>query len=101
MADSVAAIWLGAVLVVEAIAILVAFWYLFMGNNQSLHPVLKVAVAFMVFGIAIQCFRTVHFFEFGRYPVDKYFPLWVTKDIGICIAIYYYAFIHPKITGRG
>jgi hypothetical protein len=40
--------------------------------------------------------RTLHFFEHGFYPIDRYFPLWITKDIGICILIYFYAFVYPK-----
>jgi hypothetical protein len=97
MSDLNVAIWLGVVLVVETIAILVFIFKVLFEEDDGLHPVLKTGLLFMVFGIAIQCIRTIHYFQFGAYPVDQFFPLWVTKDIGICISVYYYAFIQPKL----
>jgi hypothetical protein len=97
MSDLNVAIWLGVVLVVEAIAILVFVSKVLFDDDDDLHPILKTGLLFMVFGIAIQCIRTIHYFQFGAYPVDNYFPLWVTKDIGICIVVYFYAFIQPKL----
>lgn len=97
MSELTVAIWLGVVLVVEAIAILVFVSKVLFDDDDDLHPLLKTGLLFMVFGIAIQCIRTIHYFQFGAYPVDNYFPLWVTKDIGICIVVYFYAFIQPKL----
>jgi hypothetical protein len=50
----------------------------------------------MVFGLVVQVIRSIHFLQHGSYPVDHYFPMWLTKDIGACILIYYYSFIHGK-----
>ena len=95
-ADAVA-VWLGIVLVMETIAILVFLYDVLFEEDSGIHPVLKTGLLFMVFGIAVQCVRTLHYFQYGTYPVDKYVPWWVAKDIGICINMYYYHFIHPKL----
>jgi hypothetical protein len=73
----------------------IAFVFVFI-SGQDMHILQKVGFALLVFGLVVQVVRTVHYLEFGAYPVDHYFPMWLTKDIGIMVLIYYYSFIYPK-----
>ena len=96
MNDAQLAMWLGLMLAVSSVFIVIAFVFVFVRQNESMHILQKIGFASLVFGLVVQCLRTLHFFEHGFYPIDRYFPLWITKDIGICVLIYYYSFIHPK-----
>lgn len=96
MNDKLLVAWLVGMLVVELIAVFVAFFYVFTKDDNSLHILQKIGFASLVFGLVVQVIRSIHFLDVGSYPVDKYFPMWITKDIGACILIYYYSFIHGK-----
>ena len=96
MNDKLLVMWLAGMLVVELVAVFVAFFYVFTRNDSSLHIVQKVGFASLVFGLVVQVIRSIHFLQHGYYPIDHYFPMWITKDIGACILIYYYSFIHGK-----
>lgn len=96
MNDKLLVMWLAGMLVIELIAIFVAFFYVFTNDDSGLHIVQKIGFASLVFGLVVQIIRSIHFLEHGFYPVDRYFPMWITKDIGACILIYYYSFIHGK-----
>ena len=98
MNDKMLVAWLAGMLVVELIAVFVAFIYVFAKHDSKLHIVQKIGFASMVFGLVVQAIRSIHFLENGYYPIDHYFPMWITKDIGACILIYYYSFIYPKVT---
>lgn len=95
MNDIQVAMWLSLALVFQVIAIFVAFIYVFAKPN-NFHWMLKVGFASMVFGLVVQIVRSVHYLDVGSYPVDKYFPLWLSKDIGSILLIYYFSFIHGK-----
>jgi hypothetical protein len=95
MTDSMLAFWLIVTGVMGVVAVLVAVMVIFPRDNE-LHQVLKVGIAFGVFGLLVQVVRTLHYLEFGSYPVDIGVPLWATKDIGFALIVYYFAFIHPK-----
>ena len=96
MNDKLLVAWLAGMLVVELIAVFVAFFYVFTKDDNSLHIVQKVGFASLVFGLVVQIIRSIHFLDNGYYPIDHYFPMWITKDIGACVLIYYYSFIHGK-----
>lgn len=98
MNDKQVAIWLAIILVFEVIAIFMAFIYVFAKADNGLHILLKIGFASMVFGLVVQVVRSIHYLDVGYYPIDKVFPMWATKDIGACLLIYYFAFIHPKVT---
>jgi hypothetical protein len=98
MTDYQVSIWLSVVLVVELVAIFVACNSVFANEDQHLHVLQKIGFAFLVFGLVVQVVRSINYLNYGFYPVDKFFPMWITKDIGACILIYYYAFIHPKLS---
>jgi hypothetical protein len=95
MSEIQVAIWLSIVLVVELIAVFVAF-HIFTRDGDDFHILLKAGFSAMVFGLVVQVIRSLHYLDVGSYPVDRYFPMWITKDIGACILIYYYAFVHKK-----
>lgn len=97
MNDALVAMWLSIALVLQVIAILVAFVYVFADHKSNLHIMLKVGFATMVFGLVVQIVRSLHYLDYGYYPIDKFFPLWLSKDIGAMILIFYFAAIHPKV----
>jgi len=96
MTDIQIAAWLSIALVFQIIAIFVAFIYVFMAPN-NFHWMLKVGFASMVFGLVVQIVRSIHYLDVGSYPVDHYFPLWLAKDIGAIILIWFYAFVDKRI----
>ena len=95
MTDKMVAMWLTIALVFQVIAIFTAFFYVFMQPNEF-HWLLKLGFASMVFGLVVQIIRSIHYLDVGFYPIDKYFPLWLSKDIGAIILIWFYAFVDNK-----
>ncbi len=95
MNDAQVAFWLSIALVFQVIAIGVAFVYVF-AKPDGLHVLLKIGFASMVFGLVVQIVRSIHYLDAGFYPIDKFFPLWLSKDIGSMILIYYFAFVHKR-----
>jgi hypothetical protein len=95
MTDIQIAAWLSVALIFQVIAIFVAFIYVFMAPN-NFHWMLKLGFASMVFGLVVQIVRSIHYLDVGSYPVDHYFPLWLSKDIGSVLLIFYFSFVHGK-----
>ena len=93
MTDVEIAFWLVLMGFVEMVAIFVAIFYVFL-NDKGLHKVQKVGFAMMVFGLVVQLFRSSHYLMHGSYPIDVHFPLWIMKDIGASILIFFYAFLY-------
>jgi len=98
MNDKMVAAWLTVALVFQVIAIFTAFVYVFAKADNGLHVLLKIGFASMVFGLVVQIVRSIHYLDTGYYPIDHVFPLWLSKDIGSIILIYYFSFVHPKET---
>lgn len=98
MSANMVATWLMIALVFQVIGILIAFVYIFAKSDTKFHILLKIGLVSMVFGLVVQIFRSIHFLDKGTYMVDHYFPLWLSKDIGSIILIYYYSFVHAKVT---
>lgn len=80
--------WLFGVLVMELVAIMCVAYLSFDGFFKGMRILAKVGILMMTTGLMVQIMRTLHFFEFGAYPVDTFFPLWVTKDIGASVLIF-------------
>jgi len=97
MSDTQVAMWLTLSMVASFFFIAIAFVYVFI-SGQDMHILQKVGFALLVFGLVVQVVRSVHYLRFGVYPTDHYFPMWLTKDLGIMALIYYYSFIRPKVT---
>ena len=95
MSDLEISFWLAAMGLVELVAIFVAIFYVFL-HDKGLHKVQKLGFAFMVFGLVVQLIRSTHYLQHGSYPIDAHFPLWIVKDFGASILIFYYAFVHKR-----
>ena len=97
MTDQQIAFWLITAGVFEIVAILLAIFVVFPSEELNLHPVLKAGFALMVFGLVVQIIRSTHYLQHGHYPIDVVFPMWVTKDLGASLIVYYFAIVHPKL----
>ena len=98
MNDKMVAVWLMVALVFQVIAIFTAFIYVFAKHDNGMHVMLKTGFALSVFGLVVQIVRSIHYLDAGYYPIDHYVPIWLSKDIGIMILVYYFSFIHSKVT---
>ena len=86
--------WLLSVLVLELIAILTVAYLAFSGFFAGMRILSKIGIFVMTSGLMVQIMRSLHYFEYGSYPVDTFFPLWITKDIGASIIIFDLALLH-------
>ena len=80
--------WLLAVLIIELVAIGLVAYLSFTGFFEPMRLLAKVGIWVMTVGLMVQIMRTLHFFEFGAYPVDTIFPMWVTKDLGASLLVF-------------
>jgi hypothetical protein len=80
--------WLLAVLIIELVAILLVAYLSFSGFFHGMRILAKIGVWVMTTGLIVQIMRSLHYFEFGAYPIDTIFPLWVTKDIGASLIVF-------------
>lgn len=99
MTDYQVAAWLTIIGIAGIVAIFVAVFGVFTKQNDY-HWMLKTGILFTVFGLSVQVVRSLHYLQHGFYPVDVYFPTWITKDIGAIILIAYFAFVHHKTTRK-
>ena len=83
--------WLMSILVIELIAVFVVAFLAFSGFFTDMRMLSKVGIFVMTTGLMVQVMRSLHYFEFGSYPVDT---LWITKDIGASIIIFDLALLH-------
>jgi hypothetical protein len=90
--------WLLSVLVLELIAILTVAYLAFSGFFTGMRILSKVGIFVMTSGLMVQIMRSLHYFEYAAYPVDTFFPLWITKDIGASIIIFDLAMLHFRKT---
>lgn len=99
MTDQQIAFWLATVLVIEAVAIGAMCWLSVSTKALHLSRWVVFGLLLISFGLGVQIVRSLHYFEFGRYPIDTFFPWWILKDIGGSILIMYYAFFWDKEKG--
>jgi hypothetical protein len=90
--------WLMSILVIELIAIFTVAFLAFTGFFTEMRMLSKVGIFVMTMGLMVQIMRSLHYFEFGAYPVDTLFPLWITKDIGASLIIFDLALLHFRKT---
>jgi len=88
--------WLLSVLVIELIAVLTVAFLAFSGFFTEMRILSKIGIFVMTTGLMVQIMRSLHYVEYGSYPVDTFFPLWITKDIGASIIIFDLALLHFK-----
>lgn len=96
MTDERVALWLIAVGAFEILALFVFSVFMIGGNALKLHRVLKTGLILLSLGLVVQIVRSVHYLNYGMYPVDRYVPAWALKDVGGSLILYYFAFIAPK-----
>lgn len=89
--------WLLSVLVFELIAIFTVAFLAFTGFFHEMRMLSKIGIFVMTTGLMVQIMRSLHYFEYGSYPIDTFFPLWITKDIGASIIIFDLAMLHFKM----
>ena len=88
--------WLLSVLIIELVAILTVAFLAFSGFFSDMRMFSKIGIFVMTSGLMVQIMRTLYFLDYGSYPVDTFFPLWITKDIGASIIIFDLAILHFK-----
>ena len=88
--------WLLSVLIIELVAILTVAFLAFSGFFSDMRMFSKIGIFVMTTGLMVQIMRTLYFLDYGSYPVDTFFPLWITKDIGASIIIFDLAILHFK-----
>ena len=86
--------WLITVLIIELIAILTVAFLAFSGFFSDMRMFSKIGIFVMTTGLMVQIMRTLYFIDYGSYPVDSFFPLWITKDIGASIIVFDLALLH-------
>jgi hypothetical protein len=86
--------WLMSILVIEMIAIFTVAFLAFTGFFKHMRMLSKIGIFVMTMGLMVQIMRSLHYFEFGAYPVDTFFPLWITKDIGASLIIFDLAILY-------
>jgi hypothetical protein len=86
--------WLISVLFIELIAILTVAFLAFSGFFSDMRMFSKIGIFVMTTGLMVQIMRTLYFLDYGSYPVDSVFPLWITKDIGASIIVFDLALLH-------
>jgi hypothetical protein len=59
-----------------------------------IHWLMSILVMELIAVLMVQIMRSLHYFEFGAYPTDTLFPLWITKDIGASLIIFDLALLH-------
>jgi hypothetical protein len=83
-----------SILVIELIAIFMVAFLAFTGFFTEMRMLSKVGIFVMTMGLMVQIMRSLHYFEYGAYPTDTLFPLWITKDIGASLIIFDLALLH-------
>jgi hypothetical protein len=83
-----------SILVIELIAVFVVAFLAFTGFFTDMRMLSKIGIFVMTMGLMVQIMRSLHYFEFGAYPTDTLFPLWITKDIGASLIIFDLALLH-------
>jgi hypothetical protein len=83
-----------SILVIELIAIFMVAFLAFTGFFTEMRMLSKIGIFVMTMGLMVQIMRSLHYFEFGAYPTDTLFPLWITKDIGASLIIFDLALLH-------
>jgi hypothetical protein len=80
--------WLIAVMAVSLAGLILATVFIHTRHWHTHDKVFRIGFILLCLGLGVQTFRSLHFLQFGYYPVDFYFPTWIVKDVGFCMMIY-------------
>ena len=87
MSRAMVEFWLLLVMAFSVVAIGAAMWLTHSAYWQTRDKTFRVGFLLLCLGLGVQTYRSIHFFQFGSYPVDHYFPTWCVKDLGFCLII--------------
>lgn len=88
MSHAMVSFWLILVMVVSLSALVLAGMFIHSQHWQSHAKTFRIGFILLCLGLGVQTFRSIHFLQFGSYPIDFYFPTWIVKDVGFCLMIY-------------
>lgn len=80
--------WLLLVMGFSAIAMVASFILIHSRFWQEQDKVFRIGFLLLCLGLGVQTFRSIHYLQFGTYPIDFYFPTWIVKDAGFCMIVY-------------
>lgn len=80
-------LFLQAAIIPSIIAIFFVLWWFVFGKREEKRILRELALTFAAFGLAVQTFRSIYFFNHGMYPPDVGWPMWITKDIALLLFI--------------
>jgi hypothetical protein len=84
-------VWLILVLLIEVPAIAMVACHLQLRAalaRMGFGWLMLTGILLATFGLCVQVGRSMNYIKFNAYPVDEWFPFWVTKDIGISIMLF-------------
>ena len=88
MSHAMVSFWLIAVMVISLAGLFLATVFIHTRHWHTHDKVFRIGFILLCLGLGVQTFRSLHFLQFGSYPVDFYFPTWIVKDVGFCMMIY-------------
>lgn len=89
--------WLMLVMGFSVVALATAMILTHSQYWQTLDKTFRVGFLLLCLGLGVQTFRSIHYLQFGSYPIDFYFPTWIVKDIGFCLIVYSYFMKSVKV----
>lgn len=84
-------LWLILVLLIEVPAIAMVACHLQLRAalaRMGFGWLMLTGILLATFGLCVQVGRSMNYIKFNAYPVDEWFPFWVTKDIGISVMLF-------------
>lgn len=84
-------LWLIFVLLIEVPAIAMVACHIQLKAalcSMGFDRLMLMGVYLSTFGLCVQVGRSMNYLKFNVYPLDEWFPFWITKDIGISIMLY-------------
>jgi cytochrome b561 len=84
-------VWLILVLLIEVPAIAMVACHLQLRAalaRMGFGWLMLTGILLCTFGLCVQVGRSMNYIKFNAYPVDEWFPFWITKDIGISIMLF-------------
>jgi nitric oxide reductase large subunit len=88
MSRMVVEFWLMLVMGFSALAMVASIILIHRQHWQEQDKVFRIGFLLLCLGLGVQTFRSVHYLQFGTYPIDFYFPTWIVKDAGFCLIVY-------------
>jgi nitric oxide reductase large subunit len=80
--------WLMLVMGFSALAMVASIILIHRRHWQEQDKVFRIGFLLLCLGLGVQTFRSIHYLQFGTYPIDFYFPTWIVKDAGFCLIVY-------------